>query len=215
MTQVDTEPTPVVVAPPHRRRHRLRWAIAAIIGIPVLYLGVTFLQVWHDAHQDEARPSGAIVVLGAAQYNGRPSPVLQLRLDHGLELYRRGLAPVIVVTGGRRPGDRYTEATTGYNYFRQHGVPDSAIRKEVQGRTTYESLAAAKRFLQAEGIRNVLLVSGPAYSTRLRGIARDVGLRAVTSPSVGHPTLHTYLRETGAVALGRITGYRRLERIDH
>ncbi len=180
----------------------------------VAYVGVTFVQVWVASGQDGARDAEAIVVLGAAQYNGSPSPVLKNRLDHALELYQDGRAPMVVVTGGRQPGDRFTEASSGYNYLREHGVPDAAIRLEVQGRTTYESLAATARFLETEGIDDVLLVSGPAHSKRLQGIAADVGLRAATSPSAGGPTLASLARETAAVSVGRILGYRRLERFD-
>ena len=88
-------------------------------------------------------PSDAIVVLGAAQYDGRPSPVLAARLDHALELYDDGVAPMIVVTGGRQPGDRFTEATASATYLHEHGVPDAAILRETTGRSSWESLAAA------------------------------------------------------------------------
>lgn len=199
---------------PRRRRHWVLWTIGGLLAIGVAYVGITFVQVWQASRHDGARKADAIVVLGAAQYNGRPSPVLRNRLDHALDLYRRGLAPTIVVTGGRQSGDRFTEATVGYNYLRAHEVPDSAIRKEVQGRTTYESLAATARFLRPDGVNEVILVSGPAQAARLSGIADDVGLDAAISSSSGRPTLRSLLRETAGVSLGRIIGYRRLERFD-
>ena len=203
-------------ATPTRRpwgRRLLRSGLALLVVV-VLYVGITFVQVWQASRSDRARKADAIVVLGAAQYDGRPSPVLQNRLDHALELYEQGLAPLIVVTGGRQDGDRFTEATVGYNYLRDRGVPDDAIRKEVQGHTTYESLAATARFLRTEDINEVILVSGPATAKRLAGISSDVGLDAAISPSEGTPTLRSLVRETGAVAAGRIIGYRRLERFD-
>lgn len=175
------------------------------------YVVTTFVQVWRASTQDGARPADAIVVMGAAQYNGRPSPALRDRLDHALDLYRDGVAPLVVVTGGRQEGDRYTEATTGYNYLRANGLADEIIRKEVQGASTYESLAAVARFLRAEGITDVVLVSGPSHSKRLAGVARDVGLRAAISPAPGDPSVRSLLRETAAVALGRLIGYRRLD----
>src|SRR5699024_7859386 len=89
-----------------------------VFGLLVGYVSITLVQVWADSRRDGAAPADAIVVLGAAQYDGRPSPVLARRLDHALELHRAGLAPLIVVTGGRREGDRFTEATAGYNYLR-------------------------------------------------------------------------------------------------
>lgn len=125
--------------PPRRRRwwRRLRWPTLFGLGVAVLavsYVATTFVLVWQASRHDGRVRADAIVVLGAAQYNGVPSPVLRQRLDHALDLYREGVAPLVVVTGGRQPGDRYTEATTGYNYLRDHGLSDEVIRKEVQGK---------------------------------------------------------------------------------
>ena len=209
-TDDDDEPA----APRGRWGRRVLWIGVGLLGLIVVYLGGTFIQVWQASRSDGARKADAIVVLGAAQYNGKPSPALQNRLDHALGLYERGLAPLIVVTGGRQEGDRFTEATVGYNYLRERGVPDRAIRKEVQGHTTYQSVAATARFLRTEGIDDVILVSGPATAKRLAGISGDVGLEAAISPSAGTPTLRSLVRETGAVSLGRLIGYRRLERFD-
>lgn len=192
-----------------RRRKVLVGVLAAIVLV-VGYVGVTFVQVWQASRQDGARNADAIVVLGAAQYDGTPSPALRARLEHALELYEQGLAPTIVVTGGRQQGDRFTEATSGYNYLRARGVPDEAIRKEVQGASTYESMAAVARFLKAEGISEVVLVSSPAHAKRLAGIADDVGLDAGISPTDARPGIREYTRETVAVAAGRLVGYRRL-----
>jgi uncharacterized SAM-binding protein YcdF (DUF218 family) len=229
-TDPDTEEVDVVGRPggevpartpeprrPGRRRwwgRRIVWFGLGLQTLRVVYVGGTFVQVWQASRSDGARDADAIIVLGAAQYDGRPSPALQNRLDHALELYEDGRAPLIVVTGGRQEGDRFTEAKVGYNFLREHGVPEEAIRMEVQGHTTYESVAAAARFLRTEGIDDVLLVSGPATSKRLDGIAADLGLRASTSPSEGTPSLSSLVRETAAVSLGRLVGYRRLERFD-
>jgi len=197
-----------------RRGRRLLWCAAGLLAALVLYVGGTFVQVWQASRSDGARKADAIVVLGAAQYNGTASPALQNRLDHALELYQDGLAPIIVVTGGRQEGDRFTEATVGYNFFRDNGVPDEDIRKEVQGHTTYESVAATARFLRTEGIDDVILVSGPATAKRLSGISGDLGLDAAISPSDGTPTFGSLIRETAAVSAGRLIGYRRLDRFD-
>lgn len=197
-------------------RRRRRWWLVAPLALVVLvgYLGGTFVQVWKASRHDGARDAQAIVVLGAAQYDGRPSPALAQRLDHALDLYEHGRAPMVVVTGGRQSGDRFTEATAGYNYLRHHGVPDHAIRKEVQGRTTYESLAAVARFLRTEDVDDVVLVSGPAHAKRLAGIADSVGLHAAISPAAGSTDLRALARETLAVSVGRLVGYRRLDRLD-
>lgn len=197
-------------------RRYCRWFVPPLVVLLLLglYVGGTFMQVVQASREDGARQAGAIVVLGAAQYNGRPSPVLRNRLDHALDLYDAGYAPVIVVTGGRQEGDRYTEATTGYNYLRTQGVPDEAILKEVQGHTTYESVAAASRFLADEGIDSVILISGPAQAKRLAGIADDLGLDAAISAAGRNPPMSSLARETAAVAVGRVIGYRRLDRLD-
>jgi uncharacterized SAM-binding protein YcdF (DUF218 family) len=186
----------------------------------VTYFAITFAQVVSTSRVDDAagtdvKPAQALVVLGAAQYDGVPSPVLRGRLDHALELYRRGLAPVVVVTGGRQSGDRFTEATAGYDYLRARGVPDAAIRKEVHGRTTWESLRATSTFLHDEGIDDVFIVSDGYHSKRALGIAAEVGLDARVSPSKTPMStgtrLRADLRETVAVGLGRIIGYRMLD----
>jgi uncharacterized SAM-binding protein YcdF (DUF218 family) len=209
-----SEPSDGGRRPRRRRRRRVLLTILLVPALVVGYVGVTFLQVWQASGRDAAREAEAIVVLGAAQYDGRPSPVLQNRLDHALDLYRRDLAPRIVVTGGRQEGDRFTEATAGYNYLRAHGVPDEAILKEVQGQTTYESLAAVARFLRTRDIDDVVLVSGPAHTKRLSGIASSVGLHAAISPSDGSAGARAIAREAVAVSVGRLIGYRRLERFD-
>jgi uncharacterized SAM-binding protein YcdF (DUF218 family) len=199
-------------------RRPTRIALAAI-AVVVVYFGVTFGQVWLASRSTPPHRAQAIVVLGAAQYNGRPSPALQARLEHALELFRHHLATRVVVTGGRRVGDRYTEATSGYNWLRRQGVPDAAILKEVHGRNTYESLAAVERFLRPIGVSEVILVSAPSHSLRLRGVAHEVGLHAQVSPApesepTGFHRARTMARETVAVGLGRVVGYRRLTHLE-
>jgi len=191
--------------------------VLALIAILFVYLAVTFVQVWMASRRDEARPSQAIIVLGAAQYNGAPSPVLAARLDHAIDLYRAHIAPVIVVTGGRQPGDQYTEAGASADYLHEHGVPDQAILREDTSRTSWESLEAAARFLKSRGMVRVVLVSDPYHSERISAIADDVGLDAVTSPTrtspiKGFAALKRMWGETLRVAAGRIFGYARLDR---
>ena len=187
-------------------------------ALAVLYVSVTFVTVYRASRRDGARPADAIVVLGAAQYDGTPSPVLRDRLDHALELYQAGLADHIVVTGGRREGDRFTEATAGYNYLRGEGVPDEALLKEVQGKNTYESLAASARFLRDRDLTSVVLVTDGYHAFRVRAIAEDLGLDAAVSPADSRLSrsseLRQLLRETAAVSVGRIIGWNRLFRLD-
>ena len=188
-----------------------------LITLLFVYLSVTFVQVWMAARRDSARPSQAIIVLGAAQYNGRPSKVLAARLDHAIDLYREKIAPVIVVTGGRQPGDQYTEAGASADYLHEHGVIDSAILRETTGRTSWESLEAAATFLTSRHMIRVVLVSDPYHSERIEAIAHEVGLDAVTSPTrtspiKGFDALKRMFGETARVAAGRVFGYARLDR---
>ena len=227
--RVDRAPRARVGAYPARRgarplrgviRRVLKWSL--LVGLLVfvallVYMCVVFVQVVLAAHRDDARPSDAIIVLGAAQFDGRPSKILAARLDHAVELYRRGIAPTIVVTGGNEPGDRFTEAGTAAAYLHAHGVPESAILRETTSRTSWQSLSAAARFLKARDMSHVVLVSDPYHSARIEDIAHDVGLHAVTSPTRTSPIKgwgewRRYLTETVRVAAGRVFGYGRLDR---
>lgn len=180
----------------------------------VAYVGVTCVQVWRASGRDDIEAADAIVVLGAAQYDGQPSPVLEARLRRALALYSDDIAPLIVVTGGRQSGDTFTEATSGYNWLRQRGVPDAAILKEVQGQSTFDSLSATARFLRADDLDEVVLVSSGYHALRVEGTAREVGLEPhVSSVGAGRAPLAQLARETVAVSVGRVTGYRRLTRL--
>ncbi len=180
----------------------------------VAYLLFTFVQVWLASRRDEARPADAIVVLGAAQFNGVPSDILRARLDHAHDLYERELAPVIVVTGGKQPGDQFTEATASADYLLTKGVPDEDILREVDGTNSFESLASVSGFLKERDMTTVLLVSDPFHSFRIDAISDELGLHGYTSPTrtspiVGASAARHLLRETAAVAVGRLIGYRR------
>jgi uncharacterized SAM-binding protein YcdF (DUF218 family) len=193
-----------------------RVVVVAALAVLVYYL-VTVFQVWRAAEGDDTRHSQAIIVLGAAQYNGRPSPVYRARLDHAADLYRKGVAPVVVVTGGGQPGDRFTEASAGADYLHGKGVPDASILRETTGRSSWESLAASARFLRGRGIHKVVLVSDPFHSLRIRLIADELGFDAVTSPTRTSPIrgldeLARFLGEALRVAVGRIFGFGRLAR---
>jgi uncharacterized SAM-binding protein YcdF (DUF218 family) len=201
-----------------RRAFRIGLRVAlAGFAIVFVYLSVVFVQVWMAARRDDARPADAIIVLGAAQFDGRPSKVLAARLDHAIDLYRRKIAPIVVVTGGKQPGDRFTEAGTGAEYLHEHGIPDSAILRETTGRSSWQSLAAAARFLKDRNLRSVVLVSDPYHSARIEDVAHDVGLKAATSPTRTSPIKgagewRRFLTETIRVAAGRMFGYGRLDR---
>jgi uncharacterized SAM-binding protein YcdF (DUF218 family) len=156
--------------------------LAAAIGYTVALVMVLVV-----SQLDERRPVDAIIVLGAAQYNGRPSPVLRARLDHALGLYRDGLAPVVVVTGGVGPGDTTSEALVGRRYLVAHGIPAESIIVQPQGRTTMASMTAVAQWLRGRSSHRVLLVSDPFHMFRLRLEARRTALEAYTSPTESSP----------------------------
>ena len=197
----------------------LRRALVVAVVVPVLYFGVTFVQVWWTSRHDGAHPSQAVVVLGAAQFDGRPSAVLRARLDHAADLWHRNLAPVVVVTGGKAEGDRFTEAAAGANYLHTKGIPDEAILREATGRTSWQSLAASARFLRQRGIHDVVLVSDPFHAARIHGIASELGLDSATSPTRTSPIkglaeFRHLVTETAQVGVARVIGFRRLVRVE-
>jgi vancomycin permeability regulator SanA len=195
---------------------RLAVRLALLVGVVAVgYLAVTGFQVWRAGREDHAGPADAIVVLGAAQYDGRPSPVYKARLDHAADLYEQDLAPLVLVTGGRRPGDRFTEAAAGAGYLAGRGVPEDAILLESGGTDSWSSLSAAARVLGDR--RRVLLVSSPYHALRIRHIAAELGLDARSSPSTSHEGYGArawhLASETVRVGAGRILGYGRLVRL--
>jgi uncharacterized SAM-binding protein YcdF (DUF218 family) len=192
----------------------IRWLVRIAIGavaVVALYVAVTFGQVWWASRSDDSAASAAIVVMGAAQWNGKPSPVLRGRLDHAVELYDAGVAPLIVVTGGKQDGDATTQGRSGYDYLREQGVPDGAIKVEVQGTNSFEELSASSLILQQAGVGDdVVIVTDPYHALRVSEIAEEVGLHPHVSPTDASSGPEQMARETVAVALGRLIGYRRL-----
>ncbi len=177
----------------------MRWAGAAA-GILALGYLVLLGWVFWVSRWDQRDQVDAIVVLGAAQYNGRPSPVLKARLDHALALYREGLAPAVVVTGGIGSGDRMSEATVGHRYLRSHDVPDSAIVVRPDGRTTDESMRSVGEWMHDHELTRMLLVSDPFHMARLRLEARRAGLQVLTSPTRTSPIVPGSRTELGYFA---------------
>lgn len=156
------------------------------VGIAAVWLIILgAVVVW--GNRDQAESSDAIVVLGAAQYWGKPSPVLRARLDHAVDLYRRGLAPRLVLTGGVGVGDTTSEAAVSRKYVLSAGVPDTAIMLETTGRTTRESLKSVSVMLSSRDRQRVILVSDPFHMLRLDILARRFGLVPFTSPTRTSP----------------------------
>jgi uncharacterized SAM-binding protein YcdF (DUF218 family) len=165
----------------------LRQALGLLLLAAVIVYTVSLVMVLVVSQQDQAQPVDAIVVLGAAQYNGRPSPVLRARLDHALGLYRDRLAPLILVAGGVGRGDTTSEAMVGRRYLIAHGVAPDAVVAQSEGRTTMASMTAVTGWLHGRGLRRVLLVSDPFHMFRLRLEARRTSLEAYTSPTESSP----------------------------
>lgn len=153
----------------------------------VLVWSISTLAVLGWGELDQSRKADAIVVLGAAQYAGKPSPVLKARLDHALGLWGRGMATRLILTGGKGTGDTTSEAAVGRIYAQKHGVPDSAILLETGGRTTRESMQTVARIMESKGLRSAILVSDPFHMLRLWIIARRFGLTPYTSPTRTSP----------------------------
>ena len=163
-----------------------RMLTVVVVALFVLWvISATAVLIW--ASRDEARPAQAIVVLGAAQYAGKPSPVLRARLDHALDLWNHHLATLLILTGGTGAGDTTSEAAVGRTYARKRGVPDSAILVENEGRTTSESMRAVAGMLEVRGLQTALLVSDPFHMLRLRILARRFGFTPYTSPTQTSP----------------------------
>jgi uncharacterized SAM-binding protein YcdF (DUF218 family) len=190
--------------------------------ISLVYGCINVAQVWWVGKSDQARAVDAIVVLGVAQYDGRPSPQLQARLDHALALWQEGLSPLVITTGGNQPGDRFTEAETSANYLIKgsliSAVPAESIVQENTGSSTRESLIEVSKIMQARGLHSVLIVTDPYHSLRSRLIAQDLDLVAYvsptrTSPLRGASAVSRHVREALGVAVAHLIGFANLERL--
>jgi len=197
----------------------LRWALriaVLVLAVIVLYFGVTLVQVWLTSRQYDPHPAGAILVMGAAQYNCVPSPDLRARLDQAAILYHQGYAHLIMVTGNKKPGDKCTEAQSGAMYLEQEkGVPSSAIL-QAGGDDSYGNIAQAQPALDAHGAKVILVTTDPFHEDRSMAISSDLGLTpsptpTQSSPITGWSTLPYFVKEAIGVGLGRIIGYNHLE----
>lgn len=209
---------------PDHRSGSIRWvtigrrtflACAAVVLLGVAYFLVSLLQVWSTGRADDSGPVDAIVVMGAAQYDGRPSSQLAARLDHVLEIWPQDVAPLVVVTGGNIPGDRFTEAEVSAQYLIERGIPADAILMENSGSNSQESLTSVADMLEARDATAVLIVTDPYHALRSRLISNELGLDASvsstdTSVVTGSENLKRHVQEAGGVAIGRVIGFDRL-----
>ncbi|MEY3575610.1 MAG: YdcF family protein [Actinobacteria bacterium] len=208
---------PQVSSAPKGLARRVALGVAAGVLSLTAYFVVSLTQVWLTGRDDSfARSSArvdAVIVLGAAQYDGRPSPQFAARLDHALLLWQRGLVKTVVVTGGKQVGDRFTEAESGREYLAERGMPAAVIQVEPRGTSTFSSLETVAQQLAN---RRVVVVSDPYHVLRARLVASELGLDAdvsATRTSVirGVDALRRNMREALGVMVGRISGFRQLE----
>jgi uncharacterized SAM-binding protein YcdF (DUF218 family) len=194
------------------RRDLIHLAGAACLGL-ALAGGFATYRIWVQGQSDEERPADAIVVMGAAQYDGRPSRVFAARLDHAVSLYLAGVAPRLVVTGGKAEGDRTTEAAAGRAFAIALGVPEEDIFVEDQSRTTLESIRNVADLLDANGARSAIFVSDRPHMLRVLRMAADEGIVAWGSPTRTSPIerdlagqVDATVHELGALAYYFLTG---------
>lgn len=195
-----------------RVRRALRRGVLGLILVGALVVGGTAFRVWQLGRIDDRTQADAVVVLGAAQYNGKPTPVLRARLEHAKRLYEDGVAKYIITSGGKRSGDRYTEADAGVRWLTKNGVPADHVIPVGEGSDTLGTMQAVANTVKGRGWHTVVLVSDPWHSLRVRTMASDVGLEAWTSPTHSGPIVQTrqtqlryILRETGALLYYRAT----------
>ena len=219
MSAISSEATTVALRHPAGPRPRrvgvLGWVYRLLLGglvLALLVVGGTAFRVWQVARVDDRQPVDAVVVLGAAQYDGDPSRIFESRLRHAETLFERGVAPRIVTTGGGRPGDVYTEAEAGRRFLVDRGVPADAVIAVPEGSDTLSSLQAVAVRAGQDGWTSAVMVSDPWHSLRARIMAHDAGLTASTSPTRSGPVVQTretqaryIVRETAATLFYRLT----------
>ncbi len=189
----------------------VRRAVVALVLVTLVVVGGTAASIWYVARGDDRPVSDVILVLGAAQYSGKPSSVLEARLEQAKKLFDQGVAPRVVTVGGSQAGDRTTEAEAGADYLRDRGVDEVVAVGE--GIDTLSSLQAAAVLLEKRGWDTVVLVTDPWHSLRSRTMAGDVGIDAVTSPTRAGPSVRTrevqaryVARETAAILYYKVFG---------
>ena len=197
------------------RRHPLLASLSFVVLLAVGFIAGCAIVVWMAAHHDDASEidrADAIVVLGAAQYDGDPSPVFAGRLDHAALLFEQGRADRVLVLGGGQPGDRFTEAEAGRNYLVEQGVPEDAIIPVPEGHTTFESLGAAAPVMREAGMGSAFLVSDPWHNARVERMAQDLGIDGHASATWQSAATSQetrsegYVRETFAYLYYRLVG---------
>jgi uncharacterized SAM-binding protein YcdF (DUF218 family) len=181
---------------------QLRWwrrLLLMLVSAVLLFLGITAIQVVRTASLEEIHPADAIVVFGAAEYAGHPSPVLRARLDHALELFHQGLAPVVITTGGAASDPSFSEGGVGHDYLMRRGIPERSLIAETQGRDTSQSAARVGVIMRANGLHSCIAVSDAYHVFRIRQLLEHDGIGPVYVAPRADSRPHSWLQRVAAV----------------
>jgi uncharacterized SAM-binding protein YcdF (DUF218 family) len=201
---------------------RVAQILALVLCVGSLYVGLTVFEVWRVGRTQSTTQVDAIVVMGAAQYDGVPSPLLKARLMHAFDLWEQKISPRIVLTGGNKPGDRFTEASASAIFLRQQGVPQEELLQESLSRSTYEALRNVRDLVKNDvnfaGIERIVIVTDPFHELRSRLTAKEWGFDASTSatpnsPIAGNGAFKKHVKEGVGIALARVIGFGNLWKI--
>jgi len=201
---------------------RVAQLLALVLCVGSLYVGLTVFEVWRVGRTQSTAQVDAIVVMGAAQYDGVPSPLLKARLMHAFDLWEQKISPRIVLTGGNKPGDRFTEASASAIFLRQQGVPQEELLQESSSRSTYEALRNVRDLVKNDanfaGIERIVIVTDPFHELRSRLTAKEWGFDASTSatpnsPIAGNGAFKKHVKEGVGIALARVIGFGNLWKI--
>jgi uncharacterized SAM-binding protein YcdF (DUF218 family) len=201
---------------------RVAQLLALVLCVGSLYVGLTVFEVWRVGRTQSTTQVDAIVVMGAAQYDGVPSPLLKARLMRAFELWEQKVAPQIVLTGGNKPGDRFTEASASAIFLRQQGVPQEDLLQESSSRSTYEALRNVRNLVATDsgfaGIKRIVIVTDPYHELRSRLTAQEMNFEATTSsssnsPIAGNSAFKKHVKEGVGIALARVIGFGNLWKI--
>ena len=195
-----------------RTSHNWGLRLLALIALSVIaFLAITGIRIVRTASLQEVSQVDAIVVFGAAEYSGRPSPVLRARLDHALDLFHRGVAPVVITTGGAAGDPTFSEGGVGRDYLIHHGVPERSLIAETQGRDTSQSAVRVAVIMQANGLHSCVAVSDAYHVFRIRKLLEHEGVGPVyVAPRPGSKPhsvvqrLYAVMREASSYLLWRV-----------
>lgn len=178
MAEAHTPPDEIKVS----RRRRWLLVLLAAVGAFLLFLGITGFRIVHAAGEAPTHKADAIVVFGAAEYAGRPSPVFRARLDHGFDLYRKGLAPVVITTGGAAQDPDFSEGGVGRDYLSRRGIPEGSLIAETQGSDTARSAERVANIMRANGMHTCIAASDAYHVFRIRALLEHEGMQVEVAP---------------------------------